>query len=209
MIHFFNGLLWGIFLAILVGPLLFALIQTTLEKGVKYGVSVGSGIWFSDLLFILATYFGVNSIYKLVQWENFEITVGILGGVILVLIGGFIVFSKPPSLNEEKVSPSKIKGLGSSFGLGFIINTFNPFTVLFWVGVMTTTVEDQGLDRIDTIWFASGIFAMIVFTDSVKIVFAQKIKKWLTPKHISVARKISGIALISFGLILIARVTFF
>jgi threonine/homoserine/homoserine lactone efflux protein len=209
MVHFFNGLVWGIFLAILVGPLLFALIQTTLEKGIKYGFSVGSGIWFSDLLFILATYFGVNSIYKLLQWENFELTVGIVGGIILILIGSSIVFSKPPTLQDEKVSTSKIKGLGSSFGLGFIINTFNPFTVLFWLGVMTTTVEDKGLDRIDTIWFACGIFAMIVLADSVKIVFAQKIKKWLTLKHIIIARKISGIAMISFGLILIGRVAFF
>ena len=208
MIHFFNGLLWGIFLAILVGPLLFALIQTTLEKGVKYGVSVGSGNWFSDLLFIVATFFGVNSIYKLIEWKNFELVVGVLGGFILLAIGFFIVFSKSPGYKPD-VKKGNIRDLGSSFVLGFIINTVNPFTVLFWIGVMTTTVEEKGLNRSDTLWFAGGIFFMIVLTDVLKVAFAHKIKQWLTEKHIRAVRKIAGLAIALFGLVLILRVTVF
>jgi threonine/homoserine/homoserine lactone efflux protein len=208
VIHFFNGLVWGIFLAFLVGPLLFAIVQTTLEKGIKYGVAVGSGIWLSDVLFILTTYYGVNSIYKLIEWKNFELVVGVFGGIVLLAIGIFVVFSKTPAYSP-KVARGNIRDLSSSFVLGFLINTINPFTVLFWIGVMTTTVEEKGLDRIDTLFFAGGIFCMIVLTDSLKISFAQKIKKWLTEKHISAARKISGTAIAVFGIILIIRVTFF
>lgn len=206
--HFFNGLFWGVFLALLVGPLLFAIVQTTLEKGVKYGVSVGAGIWFSDILFIATTYYGVNSIYKLIEWKNFELVVGVLGGIILLAVGLFVLFSKTPTYGP-RVSRGNIRDLSSSFVLGFLINTINPFTVLFWIGVMTTTVEEKGLDRIDTLFFAAGIFSMIVFTDTLKIVFAQKIKKWLTEKHIRAARKISGTAIAIFGIILILRVTIF
>ena len=39
------GLQYGLFLSILVGPLLVALVQTGFEQGMRAGFMVGLGIW--------------------------------------------------------------------------------------------------------------------------------------------------------------------
>ena len=47
-----SGILLGLTLSILTGPILFTIIQTSIEEGFRAGITVASGIWISDLLFI-------------------------------------------------------------------------------------------------------------------------------------------------------------
>jgi len=46
----FNGVIYGLVLAVLVGPVFFTLIQTSIERGFKSGVYVAIGISLSDAL---------------------------------------------------------------------------------------------------------------------------------------------------------------
>jgi len=49
---FLEGILYGLVLAAMLGPIFVALTQTAIEKGAKAGLTVGLGIWISDLLII-------------------------------------------------------------------------------------------------------------------------------------------------------------
>lgn len=204
MTYFFNGILLGVSLAILVGPLLFALIQTTIEEGSRAGFLVAMGIWISDALFILATYFGVNYVIAITSYENFELILGIFGGLILLLIGAAIFINSPKKLPDSNFEISK-NYFANAFK-GFAINTFNPFTVFFWFGIMSTSVEGQSLNGQEVGLLAAGIFSTIIFTDSLKVVFAKRLQPKLTLNNIILVRKISGGALVLFGFILMARV---
>ena len=204
---FIQGIIWGLGLAILVGPLLFALIQESIERGWVAGLMVGLGIWVSDALFIAAVYFGMNSILEITNWSGFELTLGIAGCIILLVVGFGTIFGKPPEFNmEEKNKGQQAKSYGALWLKGFLINTINPFTFVFWFTVTPTVILKAGADEIGMISFYAGILGTILFTDSLKIFLAKLIRKKLQPKHILKMRKISGSALVIFGIILLVRV---
>jgi len=89
---------------------------------------------------------------------------------------------------------------------GFLINTLNPFTFFFWVGVATTVVVDGELEYTEARYFFGGILGTIISTDLLKALMAKRIRKWLRPKHLLWLRRVSGIALIIFALVLLGRV---
>ncbi len=198
-----TGIKYGLFLTILVGPLVFALIQAGVERGLRAGTMIGFGIWFSDLLFILAVYYGFTYVQAVTEWEHFELIVGIAGGIILIFTGIYTLVSKTPDINKSK----KITGTYLALWIkGFIINTLNPFTVFFWVLVMTTVVADNEYTSQQSFLFFGGILGTIMITDSLKVILAKKLRHYLEIHHLKYVRKITGIALIIFGLVLIGRV---
>ena len=77
--YLLKGIMLGLLLSILVGPILFALIQAGIERGFRAGAMIGLGIWISDLLFILFAYFGISYLLDILEWDWFELTLGIAG----------------------------------------------------------------------------------------------------------------------------------
>ena len=56
-IYILEGLGMGLVLACSLGPIFFALTQTSIEEGVLPGMTVGLGIWISDLIIVSLYYF--------------------------------------------------------------------------------------------------------------------------------------------------------
>ena len=203
---FLQGVYWGVLLAILVGPLLVALIQASLEQGTKAGIAVGLGIWISDLLFVLTVYFGISYVSAWIELDNFEVTLGLAGAAVLLGTGILTLLTQPPRLDDPDHLLKNTKGPLALWIKGFLINTINPFTVFFWASVMTTVVLEREYDGRQASLFFGGILAMIVFTDSLKVFLAKKIRHKLTSRHLWWVRRISGIALIVFAGVLAVRV---
>ncbi len=207
MIEIWNGILIGLALAILVGPILFSLIQRSIEQGVKAGLWVAFGIWISDVLFIVGIMFGVTHITQMIESPLFEPLLGILGGFVLIGIGMAMFISKP----VDNVKNSKgIEILSSQWRLwleGFLINTINPFSVIFWTGIITTRSVEMDLFSNSSYLFFGSVLGTIIFTDALKIFLAEKIRNYLQPHHILKMRKISGLALFIFGIAMMIRVT--
>jgi len=200
-----SGIKYGLFLTILVGPLVFALIQAGVERGFRAGTMIGFGIWISDLLFILAVYYGFTYVQSVTEWQYFELTVGLAGGIILIFTGLFTLLSKTPDINQSK----KISGTYFALWIkGFVINTLNPFTVFFWVLVMTTVVADQAYTSKQSFLFFAGILGTIMLTDTLKVLLAKRLRHYLQVHHLIWVRRITGLALIIFGVVLIGRVVF-
>jgi len=209
VIELWNGILVGLALAILVGPILFSLIQRSIEQGIKAGFWVALGIWVSDVLFIVGIIMGVTQIAKMIESPLFEPILGILGGFVLIGIGAGMFISRPTinvSINEG------IEMISSEWKLcleGFLINTINPFSVIFWTGIITTRSIETSLFSINSYVFFGSILGTIILTDTLKIVLAEKIRTYLKPIHILRMRKISGLALFLFGVAMMLRVTLF
>ena len=201
----YTGIKYGLFLTILVGPLVFALVQAGVERGFRAGTMIGLGIWFSDLFFILMVYFGFVYIKAITEWSNFELSVGLVGGVILIITGLITIMGKTPDINKNKKMTGTYLAL---WGKGFAINTFNPFTVLFWVYVMTHVVSGSRFNEQQSFLFFGGILGTIILTDSLKVLLAKKIRHYLEVHHLVWVRRVTGVALIIFGIILIGRVSF-
>jgi len=207
VIELWNGILVGLALAILVGPILFSLIQRSIEQGVKAGLWVAFGIWISDVLFILGIMLGVAHITKLVESPLFEPILGVLGGFVLIGIGASMFISKPVENMEDQEG---IEILSSQWKLwleGFLLNTINPFSVIFWAGLITTRSVDTELFSTNSYLFFGAVLGTIIVTDSLKIFSAEKIRTRLKPHHILKMRKFSGAVLFIFGIVMMIRVT--
>ena len=205
-----DGLLLGISLAILVGPIVITILQTSLEQGFAAGIAVGSGIWISDFLFVLSTYFGIKYVNAVIAWEGFEQVLGIAGGGVLAVIGLGFLFAKPPNLENWKAEAFRSSSYISLWTKGFLVNTVNPFTIVFWSTVATTVAGDKASsgDYNVTVFYV-GILGVIILTDALKVYLAKWIRTRLRRIHIIRLRQISGITLLIFGLIMVLRVYFF
>lgn len=190
----------------MAGPILFALIQAGVERGFRAGAALGVGIWMSDLLFIITVFMSSTFLDSIVSNATILRWLGIAGSIILILIGLGTLLSKPPEMHYV----SEIGAQRSPYHLlwlkGFAINTLNPFTFFFWISVMTGIVLAKDLNQSDATLFFSGILGTIILTDLTKIILAKRIRQFLKWKHLLWLRRIAGIALLAFGLVLLGRV---
>jgi threonine/homoserine/homoserine lactone efflux protein len=203
-----QGIGLGLALSLLAGPILFTLIQTSLDQGVRSGLTVASGIWISDILYITTIFLAFSFLDRIAKMPDFEFFFGLIGGVILIAIGiGMIMSTVVEEKIKEVKSTTRAKSALKNWMKGFLINTVNPFTVFFWIGIVSTTLGVSEFTFAQIAPFFLGLMITVMVGDIVKVFLASRIRKVLTKRTILVLRKISGSALILFGVILIARVT--
>lgn len=195
-----EGLTFGLLLAASLGPIFIALTQTSIEKGTIPGLTVGLGIWISDILIVVLLYKFVDSIKSTIESPSFNFWMGISGALVLFLFGAILLIKKPSlEYSNLKFSRSDYAGFWLK---GFLINTINPFTFVFWMGVISTYVIGRKMGAGDLWILLSTIIIVIILSDTAKVYLAHFLKKWLTPKHINMVANISGIILIIFGIFL-------
>jgi len=185
---FLEGIQIGLVLAIMTGPIFFTLLQVGVEEGLAAGLMVGA--------FMM----------EAANDENFQLYVGWAGGFILMAFGLATMINKPEKLDFEANTPVRFSSWFSLWTKGFLINTVNPFTVLFWIGIVSSIIAKHNMDWNGMIWFFSGIMGTVALTDFLKVFLAKKIRHYLEVKHVKWLRWISGGALVLFGLALILRV---
>ena len=205
-----EGIKFGLALSILVGPLLFALIQTSIEEGFRAGWMVGLGIWISDILFVAVTYFSIALVAEITKWDGLEFTLGIVGGIILIIFGVGSLISKPPAIDNMKNKAIRQHSYFNLWLKGFLLNTINPFTFFFWIGVSGLVfTNNEEPNTTQAVYFYGGLIGTLVVTDTTKVALAKAIRRWLKPKYILWLRRIVGILFIIFGIVLLVRVSVF
>ena len=203
MEYFLHGLGLGLALSVLIGPLFIALTQTGMEKGVKAGLTLATGIWVSDILVILSGYFFIREIQQWINDPFFFRAMGFAGGIILLLTGISTILKKPlDSKNDDKTLSRTLWGFWTK---GFSINFFNPFTFVFWLGVLSTYIAGRMLNGLQSFILLGTIMGTIVITDSAKVFFGKLIRTRMTQHAMYLFGKIAGLALCIFGLVLIWR----
>ena len=202
--YILDGLALGMGLAILLGPIFVALTQTSIENGGRAGITVGAGIWVSDIIIVTTIYFFVNKISNVIQDGTFQYWMGLLGGFILIVFG-ISAMVKKVELTYEKQSFSA-KNYVEFWLKGFIVNTVNPFTFIFWISVISTYIIGKKASSLQVWVFLSTILLTIIITDSLKVVLAKFLKLHLNDQIVQWIIRIAGFALLIFGIALIYRV---
>ena len=109
----------GFFLAFMIGPVFFMLIQTSIIKGARAAIVFDLGVMLGDVVFILIAYFGSKSLLEKIKDDP---RLFLIGGLIL-LVYGIITFldksQKRAIQDESLVLPEKtnytklfLKGFG-------------------------------------------------------------------------------------------------
>jgi threonine/homoserine/homoserine lactone efflux protein len=192
-----TGVTMGLYLAVSVGPILFTVIKQSLENGIRGGFSFVAGIWVSDILFVV-----LSNTFSVVT-ANFANTyirqIGYGGGLLLLVLGGYYAFFKPPVLPNTagvngRMRHSHMVGL---FVTGFSINTLNPILFFEWLAAATVFATTYTVNE-RLLIFSTCLFVNIS-ADTLKVLLAGKIRPRLTMQNLQVVNRVTGIVLIICG----------
>ncbi len=201
MQYFGEGLLFGLGLAFSMGPIFIVITQTSIQRGWQAGLSVGLGIWFSDIIYILASFLFTQTISDTIVNERVKFWSAMIAAMVLFVFGMYLILTKN-ELEQEELKLSA-KNFAQYFSKGFVVNGLNPFTPIFWFGITPTYIIARGLDLSDSLWWLSGIMLMIIFSDAVKVSLAQLIRTKLNQKHMRYISFIAGFSLLIIAAFLV------
>ena len=199
---FLEGIILGMTLAVLLGPALFALIQTSIHRGFRSAALFAFGIFLSDTTLVFLCFIGA---LQIISNDSNRVVFGIVSGSILIGYGIF-TFLRTTILKRKKAN-----GNGDNPGWltyifkGYFLNVANPYVWLFWITVTVGVTSDYGDHTSSAILFFSGALLTIFTTDIVKAYIAKKIKGLLNEKNIKRMNQIVGILLLFFGVVMIFR----
>ena len=193
----------GFFLAFMIGPVFFVLLETSATKGFRAAVVFDLGVIVADIFFIVLGYF---SSFQLLENLSNQPGLFVFGGMIITVYG-VIIFLKKSKKSTEEASElvfDKKNYLGL-FIKGFLLNFINIGVLVIWLGVIIITGPSLENDLNRFFVFFGTMIAAYFITDLFKILLAKQLKRKLTPKRILKVKKLLGIILIVCGLVLIIK----
>jgi threonine/homoserine/homoserine lactone efflux protein len=192
----------GLVLALLTGPVFFALIKTSIEKGFHAGVAMALGVVTSDMVFIGAILFGS-------EFFDFKVDPRILGYVgsgILFIIGLYYMFKKADL--SYKNTTKKLNRAGFFFK-GFLMCIFNPSLLFHWITVIgaASTLFHHGVpgSTLKTSVMFLTILIVQFGLDTTKAFYANKLRDKISEKMVHRLNQVAGLALLIASFVIIDR----
>ena len=193
-----TGVSLGLYLAVSVGPILFTVINKSLNNGIRGGFSFVAGIWLSDILFV-----SISNVFTVftAHFANVYIKeIGYCGGALLLVLGCYYTFFK--KANIQPLDAGRLKKLNTSemtklFTTGFLINTLNPILFFEWLSAATIFAKTYSVNYRIVIFVAC--LSINILSDFLKVMLADKIKSKLTVHNLRIVDIITGTVLIICG----------
>lgn len=200
-----NGLMLGLFIAISVGPTLFAVIKYSIHHSYRAGLAFVIGVSFSDIVYVAIANIATKWLDFL---QDHQREVGYIGSVLFIIMGlyGLIKKYKPqrPLRSSEPIQISSSAYLGIAFS-GFLMNALNPGVIIYWIGAATLVSSEASIIKI--IVFGTCL-SLVLGVDLLKVFLADKIRKKLTLRNIMYLNKASAIIILSLGILLFLKTLF-
>jgi threonine/homoserine/homoserine lactone efflux protein len=134
-----HGYIYGLTFLIILGPVFFTLLNSTLQYGFRSGFSVALGIFSSDLVCV-GLLFGLG-ITDFFLHPSHQFWIGLVGALVLLGLGGAYAVKKPRLAASSSTMTTSGAGYSSFFLKGFVINFFNPFVFAVWMGFIALAAK--------------------------------------------------------------------
>lgn len=177
-----KGLLSGLAYGLLIGPLFFMNIRTTLTHGMRQGVALVAGAFTSDLLLVLASWWGAGRLAAITSEGLFQSWFGLACGLLLFGFGLSAVWPRKRNFEGQMEENKPLAKRRYAFFQGFSINMTNPSNWLFWLGVATAARAEApgGSENYVRVFMAAALIALFA-TDLSKALLAHQIGRRLKP----------------------------
>ena len=201
IIAMLEGYCLGLALVILIGPVLFVLMNATLERGLSNGIAVALGIFVSDLLVVWLCYQGSG---ELATSELGQRWLAFGGGLITLSLGLKYLIS--PTLKRPPLTPDRqeytqahhLSSLAHSWLKGFGVNFINPFVFIVWLGIIS--IAQQRYPQAEQhIGFLIMTLGGILTLDLGKAFYAHRLIPALAPLRLKQVQRVSGVILALFS----------
>ncbi|MCF6181808.1 LysE family transporter [Lutibacter sp.] len=199
-----DAVLIGFFLAFMIGPVFFMLIQTSILKGFRAAFVFDLGVVLGDITFILIAYYGSRSLLEQIKDDP---RLFYIGGLILVVYGLIVYLDK----SHKKLAADTTINLPVKsnylklFFKGFFLNFINVGVLAFWLGMIVVIGANLQMNPTKIFNYFSLIVGSYLVTDVGKILLAKQLKKKLTPRVAYKIKRTMGILLMIFGIALILK----
>ncbi len=191
---FVRGLVIGLSIAAVVGPMCILCIQRTASRGQLYGLVSGMGIATADAVYGSIAAFGLTVITVfLVSQQGW---IRLIGGLFLVYLGLRAIFTRP----AERAAIAKADGFLAAYVSTFLLTLTNPITILSFAAIFAGIgVGGTGKSYLAAIMVVLGVFAgstlwWCVLTGGVSLLRGK-----FTPQWLQWINRISGIIIALFG----------
>jgi amino acid exporter len=198
-----SGVGLGIVLSFLTGPVFFALIKTSIEKGFYAGVSLALGVVISDFIYVALSLYGSSFL----EFENkYRLYIGLSGSVVLLTIGIYYLFKKV-KIHYDKTTSGK--HFTTYFFKGFLMCILNPSLLLYWISVTSGLISVTGeLNAKEIVPFFGSILVTQFSMDTLKAYYANKLRYRIKESTMAWLNKTAGTLIIIFALRLIYSLLF-
>ena len=202
----FAGIPLGFFLAFLLGPVFFVLLETAAIKGFRAAVFFDIGVIIADIFFLSIAYLGTS---KLLNSIKDDPALFIFGGCIMATYG-VITFVKekkaiPHPDEEEGIRKLKKSALIQLAIKGFLLNFVNIGVLGFWLGLIIIFGPQLEMDPERLLVFFTTVIATYFVIDLLKILLAKRLNHKLTPTRIYRLKRGISVVIVIFGLVLVSR----
>jgi threonine/homoserine/homoserine lactone efflux protein len=204
---FKNAFLIGFFMAFMIGPVFFMLIQTSILKGARAAIAFDLGVILGDLSFILIAYYGSRPILEKIKDDP---RLFFIGGLVLIIYG-LITYLEKENKKDALKSAKSIDVLIIKnnylklFIKGFFLNFINVGVLAFWLGTVLVIGPTLKMDQNAIFWYFGTVLLGYFITDLGKIFLEKQLKNKMTPPVIYRVKKIMGIILIICGVFLMLK----
>jgi threonine/homoserine/homoserine lactone efflux protein len=199
-----KGIVTGFILSIMIGPVFFVLLETSITKGIKAAIALDLGVLVNDVVYVLIAFVFYNQVAELTKGDDAS-TLKLIGGVLFVIYGVVNFFKK---VKETKVDPADIIGTAKGYFLlglkGFLLNLANPMVIFYWFSVLTLGAENGG-SQSSLLAFVGIILFTFFSIDFLKIIGAKKLRPLLTRSLLVALNKLIGTVFVGFGIVLIIQ----
>lgn len=199
---FIQGFAIGLSLTIMVGPITLTIIDASLTDGWKAGIVTGFAMWLSDLVFIGAIYYGGQELVEVIAVSNISAWVSFAAASILIAIGLTLWFLRNTKIDLSKTTPSPGHLIGHGIR-GFLVNTFSPFTMIFWPTLIAGKVFGGELEDGDSKVFFISVMTAIILGDTLKALFANWIRQRISDTYMKYTRSAIAIMFVAGGIYMI------
>jgi len=205
--NFKNAFLIGFFMAFMIGPVFFMLIQTSILKGARAAIAFDVGVLLGDISFILIAYYGSRSLLEKIKDDP---RLYFIGGLVLIIYGLITYFDKQNKKEAlETTKTIEIPVVKSSYIKllikGYFLNFINIGVLAFWLGTVLVIGPTLNMNPTSIFWYFATIILGYAVTDLGKILLAKQLKNKMTPLVIYRLKRIMGIILIICGVFLILK----
>ena len=122
---FVRGLVIGLSIAAVVGPMSVLCMQRTVRSGLLYGLVSGLGIATADGIYGSIAAFGLTVIATFLVHQQFWIR--LIGGLFLIYLGIKSMLTKP---SERAATASKTSNFLGAYASTLLLTLTNPLTIL-------------------------------------------------------------------------------
>jgi threonine/homoserine/homoserine lactone efflux protein len=216
MDYIFQGIGIGFILSIMIGPVFFVLMETSITKGFKAAMMLDLGVLISDIFYVVIALFFAYQLKSIDvgDFKNNSI-LSVFGGGLFISYGVYYLFLKKVKVEAVITEGEEIAKVQSKTSRdytllifkGFTLNFLNPGVIIYWFAILAKGFDlvERYKSNVHIVFFIAIILITYFGIDCLKALGASRLKPLVTNKLLRGLNQLIGFIFIGTGVFLILR----